>query len=300
MNAGTVVEIIEPEFLDWVDPQQSWDPIAGGFEFTEGPVWRADEQALYFSDIPADRIYRWDFRTERLSIVRWPSRKTNGMTDDPQGFLLGCEQATRRVVRIDRDGSTTPVVASWNGFRLNSPNDIVIDQWGNIWFTDPTFGIQSLRSGYPAHAELQVRGVYCYEPTSAQLALRIDDCDQPNGLAFSPDGSMLYVSDSARYHIRRFSIQDRGHIVKDLGVFAELDMADDNSPPDGLRTAVTGDVFATGPGGIWVFNPESALIGRLHNVETVANLTFGGVDYRDLFVTASSSVCRLSLKRSAR
>lgn len=293
-----IIEVFDDALDHWVSRQESWDPLVGGFQFIEGPTWIPEQQALYFSDIPADRVYRWDTDISRITTFLWPSRKVNGMTRDPEGFLYACQQTTRQVVRVATSGEMSPVATHYQAKRLNSPNDVVVAPDGGVWFTDPTFGIASVHSGYPAESELPYRGVYRLDPKSGSLVLMIDDCDQPNGLAISPRCSTLYVSDSARGHLRWFSLT--GEVCRDKGVFAYMDARYGPGVPDGLRVTASGEVFAAGPGGIWVYGLLGQPLGIIRTAEVVANLEFGGPTFKTLFATVSSTLCSLNLRSSAR
>jgi sugar lactone lactonase YvrE len=287
------VEWLSDDLEQVIDRGAEWDVVAGGFVFTEGPVWFTPERALYFTDIPADTIYKWEEDGGRITTFRRSSRKANGMTRDPDGFLIVCEQVTRRVVRIARNGEMDVAADTFNGKRLNSPNDVVVDRHGGIWFTDPPYGIASLEGGYPGTREQEVNGVYRYTP-GGSLDLMTEHLDGPNGLAFSPDGTVLFVTDSERYHVRKFTVT-RSELIDD-GVFAALDPAAGSGPPDGLRISRTGHLFVTGPGGVWIYDSTGRALGVLRNCEVVANCEFGLSDRPYLYVTASTSVCRMPLR----
>ena len=277
-----------------IDSEAQWDPIAGGFQFTEGPVWVAEERTLYFTDISADTIYRWSEDGGKVSVFRRSSRKANGMTRDPNGFLLVCEQVTRCIGRIDRNGTGAVIADRYDGRRLNSPNDIVVADDGSIWFTDPVYGILDVAGGYPGKQEQPAQGVYRWDPGSGLKRL-VNDMEGPNGLAFSPDGTVLYVTDSERFHIRKFYID--GINIHDADVFAVIERKSGASPPDGLRVTPSGHLFVAGPGGVWIFDGQGHHLGLIENPEVVSNCELGVSDRLYLYVTATSSVCRIPIHR---
>lgn len=293
-RADGMLEAWDPGVYRVMAAEAEWEPLAGGFRFVEGPAWVAEEQALYFTDIPADTIYRWEAQTDRVSPFRRSSHKANGLTRDPRGFLLACEHGTRSVSRLDRDGLFHPVATHYAGRRLNSPNDIVVDREGAIWFTDPTYGIDDDEIGYRAPPEQPVRGVYRVAP-SGQVELMVDDMDMPNGLAFSPDGEILYVADTARRHLRHFQVGESGHLA-DRGVFLAMDSVWGPGVPDGLRVTATGELFVTGPGGIWIVDRRGHPLGLARTPEVPANCELGRLPHGlSLFITARTSLYRVTL-----
>jgi sugar lactone lactonase YvrE len=259
--------------------------IATGFQFTEGPVWHADGHLL-FSDIPADRIYRWSPR-EGPCVFREPSGNANGLALDPQGRLIACEHGNRRVSRTEAEGSITPVATHFQGRRLNSPNDVVVRSDGSIYFTDPPYGVESKAR------ELDVQGVYRISPDGT-LTLLVDDFDRPNGLAFSPDESILYVDDSARRHIRAFDVEPDG-TPSNGRLFADMRSPETGSP-DGMKLDIGGHLYVTGPGGTWLFDRDGNHLGILVTAEKPANLAFGDADRRTLYITARTSLYRVRTK----
>jgi len=257
------------------DPEK----LAGGFEFLEGPVWHSDGYLL-FSDIPADRIYRYD-HTDGVQVWREPSGNANGLTRDRAGRLIACEHGNRRVSRTREDGSIEVVAEAYDGRRLNSPNDVVVRSDGTIFFTDPPYGIE------PEHAEQPCNGVYAVQPDGAVLRVA-DDFDRPNGLAFSPDERVLYIDDSRRRHVRRFRVAADAHLEPE-GVFADMDHPQPGSP-DGMKVDLEGNVYVAGATGVWVFSPQGERLGVLVTPERPANLAWGGVDGRTLYITARTSL----------
>jgi gluconolactonase len=271
--------------------------VAGGLWFTEGPVWRPGE--LLFSDIPNKRIARWRKLEEGPELTTYARGSSNGLTLDNQGRVLAAEHDGRRVTRVDDDGTRTVLAERFQGKRLNSPNDIVCRSDGSIYFTDPPYAVQPSRPGTPRPdgwwtkpidgKEQPCHGVYRIAPDGG-LYLVVDDFALPNGLAFSPDESVLYIDDSARKVIRAFTVRPDGSLADGRVL---LDMASsDPGVPDGLKVDVHGNVFSTGPGGIWVCDAHGALLGRIVMPELPANLAWGE-DGSVLFVTARTSVYRL-------
>ena len=271
--------------------------VAGGLTFTEGPVWRSG--ALLFSDIPNKRIVRWRRLPEGPELTTYARGMSNGLTVDRQGQVLAAEHDGRRVTRVADDGARTVLAEQFQGKRLNSPNDIVVKSDGSIYFTDPPYAVQPSTPGVPRPAgwwtrpipgkELPFHGVYRIT-SDGTVHLLVDDFALPNGLAFSPDESVLYVDDSAHKHIRAFAVRPDGTLTSSRVL---LDMAsEDAGVPDGLKVDEQGNVFCTGPGGVWVCRADGALLGRIVLPELPANLAWGE-DGSVLFLTARTSVYRL-------
>jgi gluconolactonase len=260
-------------------------------------VWRGD--SLLFSDIPNNRIARWRRLPEGPELTTYATGYSNGLTLDPQGQLLAAEHGGRRVARVADNGTRTVLAEQFQGKQLNSPNDIVVKSDGSIYFTDPPYGVQPSTPGMarpkgwwsaPIPGKVQpCNGVYRLTPDGA-LQLLVDDCALPNGLAFSPDESVLYVDDSAHNHIRAFDLGSDGSLTNSRIL---LDMASgDAGVPDGMKVDLQGNVFCTGPGGVWVCRADGALLGRIILPELPANLAWGE-DGSVLFLTARTSVYRL-------
>src|SRR5215510_8719342 len=286
----TPIEVHHPAVDDLVAPDAPIERVAGGLVFTEGPVWRGG--ALLFSDIPSNRIARWRPLPEGPELTTYATGMSNGLTLDRQGRVLAAEHYGRRVTRVADDGTRTVLAEQFQGKRLNSPNDIVVKSDGAIYFTDPPYGVQRGTPGVPRPEgwwtkpipgkEQSCHGVYRIAPDGT-VRLVVDDFALPNGLAFSPDESVLYIDDSARKHIRAFAVRADG-TLGDSRVL--LDMAsDDPGVPDGLKVDVQGNVFCTGPGGVWVCRGSGALLGRIVLPELPANLAWGE-DGSVLFITA--------------
>jgi sugar lactone lactonase YvrE len=294
------LEVYKPGLHDLIAPDAPVERIAGGLGFTEGPVWRGN--SLLFSDIPNKRIARWRRLPEGPELTTYATGNSNGLTLDRQGRVLAAEHGGRCVSRIADDGTRTVLAERFDGKRFNSPNDIVVKSDGSIYFTDPPYAVQPSTPGMPRPPdwwtkpipgkELPYQGVYRISPDGT-LHLLVDDFALPNGLAFSPDESVLYIDDSARKHIRAFDVRPDGTLTNGRIL---LDMAsEDPGVPDGLKVDVQGNVFCTGPGGVWVCRPDGELRGRIVLPELPANLAWGE-DGTVLFLTARTSVYRLPTK----
>lgn len=272
----------DPEFARVVAPAATLETVASGLRFTEGPVWSDEEGGfLLFSDIPGDRIYRWS-AAGGLSVFREPSHNANGNTRDAAGRLLTCEHGSRRVTRTERDGTATTLAERFQGKRLNSPNDIVVDRRGRLWFTDPPYGLQRQEVG----KELDKQHVFRLDASDGSLVSVAEDFDRPNGLCFSPDESLLYIADSSsRRHVRVFSATPDGALV-DGRVFCEID----KGVPDGMRVDREGRLYSSAGDGVHVFAPDGRRLGKILTPQGVANLCFGGADRRTLYMTAHSAV----------
>jgi gluconolactonase len=297
----SLLEVRDPGLHDLVAPDAALERIAGGLAFTEGPVWRGGTHLL-FSDIPNKRIVRWRRLPEGPELTTYATGMSNGLTLDRQGRALAAEHDGRRVTRVADDGSRTVLAEQFQGKRLNSPNDIVVKSDGAIYFTDPPYGVQPSKPGTMRPADWWTKplpgkeqphnGVYRIEPDGT-LRLLVDDFALPNGLAFSPDESVLYIDDSARKHIRAFDVGKDGSLTRSRVL---LDMAsEDPGVPDGLKVDVRGNIFCTGPGGVWVCKADGKFLGRIILPELPANLAWGE-DGTILFLTARTSVYRLATK----
>ena len=264
---------------DWVEC------LYTGCRWTEGPAYFPAGRYLVFSDIPNDRILRWDETTNTVGVFRQPAGYANGHTVDRQGRLVSCEQGPRRVTRTEHDGSVTVLAGNWDGKRLNSPNDIVERADGSLWFTDPSYGIDTSYEGYQADSEIGACYVYRLDPASGELRVVADDFDRPNGLAFSADEHALYIVDSRRQHMRIFQVTGDSTLTGGE-VFATCDAGNF----DGIRLDASGRIWAAAADGLHCFDPDGTLLGKLHIPEVVANFTFGGAKRNHLFICATSSL----------
>jgi gluconolactonase len=292
-----LVKIFDPSFAKYRLPLAKVEKIAAGMRWSEGPVWFGDGRYLLWSDIPNNRIMKWEEETGAVSVFRHASNNSNGNTRDRQGRLLTCEHDARRVTRTEYDGAVTVIADQYQGKRLNSPNDIVCRSDGSIWFTDPPFGILGYYEGHKDTAELPTN-VYRYDPQSGELTVVAGDINRPNGLASSPDESTLYVVEAGVLPrvIRAYDVVEGGtRLANPRTLFT----ADPGGTPDGLRVDVDGNLWVgwgmgeEGLDGVAIINPEGATIGRIDLPERCANLCFGGRHRNRLFMCASTSVFSL-------
>ena len=269
-----------------VPKESRLERLETGFQFTEGPLWNAFEGCLLFSDIPANRIYKW-FPNEGVEVFRDPSGNSNGLTYDRQGRLLICEHGNRRLSRIDKDGTYAVLADTFRGKRLNSPNDVVVKSDRTVYFTDPPYGIE------PHEQELKFQGVYRFDIERRELILLVDDFIRPNGLAFSFDETVLYIGDSsiAKRHVRAFDVDPDG-TLSNGHVFAEI-LSELPGNPDGMKVDIDGSLYVSAAGGIWVFSEDGEHLGTIRTPEIPANCAWGGEDWRTLFITARTSIYRL-------
>lgn len=292
-----LVRTIDPSFTKYRLSLAKVEQIASGLRWSEGPVWFGDGRYLLWSDIPNDRILKWEEETGAVSVFRKPSNYANGNTRDRQGRLVTCEHDTRRVTRTEYDGAVTVIADRFEDKPLNSPNDVVCKSDGSIWFTDPPFGIRGFYEGHLAKAELPTN-VYRWDPVSKELAVVAGDINCPNGLAFSPDEAKLYIVEAgtAPRVIRSYDVTGDG---TKLANPRTLVTAEPDGTPDGLRVDVDGNLWVgwgmgqAGLDGVSVFNPQGTLIGRIDLPERCANLCFGGRHRNRLFMCGSTSVFSL-------
>ncbi|MYZ19558.1 SMP-30/gluconolactonase/LRE family protein, partial [Streptomyces sp. SID337] len=265
--------------------------LYGGCRWAEGPLYLPAWRQLVWSDIPNDRLLRWDESTGAVSVFRSPAGHVNGNTLDREGRLISCEQGNRRVTRTEPDGRITVLAERYEGKRLNSPNDAVVRSDGSVWFSDPDFGITSDYEGHRAEPEIDGLNVYRIDPSTGEVRLVADGFGAPNGLVFSPDERQLYVSDTRGGCIRVFDVREDG-TLSDGKVFAEA--KDDVSRFDNIRFDDGGRLWAAAiEGGVHCYDPDGTLIGRLRVPEPVSNITFGGPKNNRLFITATSSLYSL-------
>ncbi|HMO58879.1 MAG TPA: SMP-30/gluconolactonase/LRE family protein [Roseiflexaceae bacterium] len=276
LKLRTIVEAGDPE------------KIAGGFEFTEGPIWHPDG-FLLFSDIPAGRIYRLDPGAD-VAVWREPSGNSNGLTLDGSGRLIACEHGNRRVSRTEADGSIITLADRYNGRRLNRPNDVVSRSDGLIYFTDPPYGKNPGERMEPEEIEQPHNGLYRID-LDGTITLLAADFERPNGLAFSPDEQILYVDDSARRHVRAFDVASDG-TLHNSRIIADLDHPQPGSP-DGMKIDMQGHLYVTGATGVWVFEPDGTHLGVIVTPERPANCAWGDADRQTLYITARTSIYRI-------
>lgn len=296
--------VVDPRFADFVDTSREPEVLADGFVWTEGPVWL--DGLLFFNDIPNKRMLVWE-EGKGASIALPNSEFANGNTLDLNGNMISCEHGGRRVVRRNDPfnlASAEVIADQYDGKRLNSPNDVIVRSDGTVWFTDPPYGINSDVEGYAAESEIGACYVFCAD-TSGALSPVVTDFDKPNGLAFSPDETQLFVADSGAirgasfpgidydlpHHIRVFDVE--GRRLSNGRVFAVV------APgvPDGLRVDTEGFVWTSALDGIHCLSPEGALIGKIQLPAQTSNICFGGPDGSTLFVTSSDKVYRVHSTR---
>lgn len=285
----TELEVFDERFAQ-VGGDGRVERLFTGCRWAEGPAYFPAGRYLVWDDIPNDRMLRWDEDTGTVGVFRAPAGYANGNTVDREGRLVTCEQGPRRVTRTEHDGSVTVLADRYRGARLNSPNDVVVTSDGSVWFTDPAYGIDSDYEGHRADPELDGCHVYRVDPVTGEVAKVADDFERPNGLAFSPDESRLYIADTRRNHIRGFTLTQQGGLgdgavvaTCSAGVF------------DGIRLDSHGRLWAAAGDGLHCFDPDGTLIGKLRLPEVCSNLTFAGAKRNWLFVTASTSLYAVRL-----
>lgn len=262
--------------------------LATGHQFLEGPVWNSKGGFLLFSDIPANRIYKW-VPDGSVTVFREPSGNSNGLTFDKRGNLIICEHGTRRLSILEKNGVYKVLADGYRDKRLNSPNDVVVKSDGKIYFTDPPYGIKQNEQ------ELTFQGVYSLDVEEEKPTLLSDDFDRPNGLAFSPDEKIIYIADSSnRRHVRAFEVENDGNLSHG-SVFAEI-RSELPGNPDGMKVDVEGNLYVAAAGGVWVFSEQGEHLGTINTPETPANLAWGARDWRSLFITARTSLYRVKVK----
>jgi gluconolactonase len=285
---------VDPSFDRYRIGLAKVERLATGMRWSEGPVWLGDMRALVWSDVPGNCMYRWDEETGATSVFRKPSHNGNGNTRDRQGRIITCEHLTRRVTRTEHDGKITVLADSFEGKPLNSPNDVVVKSDGSVWFTDPLFGILGFYEGHRAEPALPFN-VYRID-AGGGITVAAQGINQPNGLAFSPDESILYIVES-RATPRKILAYDvmGGQALTNGRVFIDAGPG----TPDGFRVDVDGNLWCgwgmgeAGLDGVHVFNPQGKLIGRIDLPERCANVCFGGVHRNRLFMAASTSLYSL-------
>lgn len=293
-EATDSVEINATDLLLLIERHAAMEQLCTGFRFSEGPIWNPKEACLYFSDMPNDIRRRWSAR-EGVVEVRNPSNKCNGMTYDEAGNLYVCEHITSSLVVETVAGERKVLATHWQGKELNSPNDVVVRSDGNVYFTDPTYGRMPV-FGLERKQELDFQGVYRVS-RDGQLHCEANDFDQPNGLCFSPDEQTLYVNDTTRAHIRAFDVARNGSLSGSR-IFAEhVGSGDYNEGVvDGMKCDERGNVYVTGPRGIWVIDVHGKHLGIIQMPEIAGNLNWGGPNWDELYCACSTSIYRVRMK----
>jgi gluconolactonase len=295
-------EVIDPRFRKLALPYVHVEKLYTGCRWAEGPAWLAAGRYLVWSDIPNDRMLRWDETDGSVSVFRQPSLNSNGNTVDCEGRLVSCEHRTRCVSRTEFDGSRRVLADRYEGKRFNSPNDVVVKSDGSIWFTDPSYGIDSDYEGDAAPSEIGSRNVYRIDPENGRVNVVASDFEQPNGLAFSPDESLLYIADSGLTHrvegprhLRRFTVSANGRTISGGEVFAVCPV----NVYDGFRVDAQGNLWLSAGDGVHCHASDGSLLGKIRIPEPVANLCFGGPKLNRLFVCASTSLYSVFLNTRA-
>ncbi len=286
-------EILDPRFKKLVNGNASVRQLYTGCQWAEGPAWFAAGRYLVWSDIPNNRILRYDETDGQVSVFRQPCGNTNGHTVDRQGRLVSCEHGGRRVSRTEFDGSITTIADNWQGKRLNSPNDVVVKSDGSIWFSDPSYGIDNDYEGNQAESEIGRCNVYRVDPGNGKIEAVITDMVRPNGLAFSLDESTLYVADTGATHVEghpahivAYKVAANGKKVSGGKPFAKCTAG----LFDGFRLDEQGNIWASAADGVHCYAPDGTLIGKVNVPEVVANLCFGGSKRNDLYITGTTSL----------
>lgn len=294
-------EVIDKRFTRYAMGNVHLETLYTGTRWAEGPAYFPAGKYLIWSDIPNDRLMRYDETTGAVSEFLSPCRNHNGHTVDREGRLVSCEHRGRCVSRVEVDGSTSILADRFEGKRLNSPNDVIVKSDGSIWFTDPTYGIDSDYEGDKAEAELDGSYVFRIDPETGALSAMITDMVKPNGLAFSPDESLLYVADTGATHvengprhIRAFEVSGDG-TLSGGEVFASCDIG----LFDGFRVDIHGNIWTSAGDGVHCYTPDGDLIGKIHTGEVVANVEFGGIKRNRLFICATTTLRAVYLNTRA-
>jgi gluconolactonase len=285
------------ELKELLDPDGEVERLATGFLFTEGPIWNADGEFLLFSDMPGDVRRRWS-EADGVAEVMRPANKCNGMVYDADGNLLVCEHVTSSLVRERPDGTRETIASHFRGKELQSPNDVVTRSDGTIYFSDPWFGRVPV-FGIEREHELDFQGVYRIPAGGGELELAVaeDEFELPNGLCFSPDESLLYINDTHHALIRVYDVAADGTLSNGRLFFDEIgNGVIEEGIPDGMKCDERGNIWVTGPGGVWIINARGEHLGVLEIPENVGNLAWGGSDWRTLFIPSSTSVYRIQTK----
>ena len=286
-------ETIDPAFETLIGATPLLEKHWSGAEWSEGPVFVPSLNSLVWSDIPNNRMLRFDAGSGETSVFREPSNFSNGNALDLEGRMVSCEHQTHRITRTETDGSVTVLVDRYEGKRLNSPNDLVVKSDGSIWFTDPPYGIMSNREGNQRESEIGANYVYRFDPTTDELSVASDQFDKPNGLAFSPDESLLYVADSGEP--RKIIVLDVAADGKSVSNFREFAVVRPGIA-DGFRCDVNGNVWTSAHDGVHCITPEGKTIGKILVPEQrTANCCWGGPDWNRLYIAGDTSVYSVQL-----
>ncbi len=289
--------LLDERFADCVKRSARLDHLYDGCRWAEGPAYFPAGRYVLWSDIPNDRMLRWDETTGTVGVFRQPAGNSNGNTVDRAGRLVSCEHGNRRVTRTEHDGSITILADRFEGKRFNSPNDVVVRSDGSVWFTDPAYGIESDYEGNRGESEIGACHVYRIDPGTGACHIVADDFDRPNGLAFSPDERLLYISDTGAHrepdgppHIRVCEVGENGKLSNGE-VFARCTVG----AFDGFRLDDAGRIWTSAGDGVHCYDPDGTLIGKVLVPEPVANVVFGGAKRNRLFICATTSLYAVML-----
>jgi gluconolactonase len=289
------VDVKSPGILDLIAEGAAVEKLCTGFQFVEGPIWNPREQCLYFSDIPASIRYRWAPGSDTATEARNPSNRANGMTYDGALNLYICEHNTSSLIRESPAGERQVVASHWRGKQLNSPNDVIVRSDNSVYFSDPSYG-RLAAVGIERAQDLSFQGVFRVSP-DGELHLEADDFGQCNGLCFSPDERLLYVDDTPRAHIRVFDVAADGSLSNSR-IFAQ-NIGDGelwNGIVDGMKCDKDGNIYVTGPRGVWVFDPAGEHLGVIELPEHIANFNWGGPGWDELYFACFTSIYRVKMK----
>jgi gluconolactonase len=291
------IDMKSEKLAELIDPGAEVEQVATGFTFTEGPIWNKEGGFLLFSDMPGDVRRRWSER-DGVTELRRPNNKGNGMVYDGEGNLLVCEHVTSSLVRERPDGVRETLAFHYQGKYLNSPNDVITRSDGTIYFTDPGFG-RVPGFGIPREQELSFQGVYMIPAGGGdpQLIVAEDEFAQPNGLCFTPDEQGLYINDTERALIRSYDVAADGTPANGRVFFEGIGSGViEEGIPDGMKVDARGNVWVTGPRGVWVISPEGEHLGIVEVPENVGNIAWGGSDWTMLYIPSSTSLYRVPTK----
>ena len=295
------IDVKSEALAELIDPSAEVERVATGFTFTEGPIWNRDGDFLLFSDMPGDVRRRWSGRDGVEELMR-PSNKCNGMVYDAEGNLLVCEHVTSSLVRERPDGTRETIATHYRGKELNSPNDVISKRSdGTIYFSDPSFG-RMPGFGLEREQDLSFQGVYRLAPGGGEPELVVgdDEFEQPNGLCFSPDESLMYINDTPRALIRVYDVQADGTLSNGRLFFDHIGSGViEDGIPDGMKCDERGNIWVTGPGGVWVISSGGEHLGVVGVPENVGNLAWGGSDWRMLYMPSSTSLYRVRTKAAS-
>jgi gluconolactonase len=294
------IEVKSDKLAELVDPDAEVERVATGFTFTEGPIWNHADGYLLFSDMPGDVRRRWS-ESGGVEEVMNPSNKGNGMVYDAEGNLLVCEHVTSSLVRERPDGTRETLATHYNGKELNSPNDVCVRSDGTIYFSDPWYG-RMPGFGLERDRDLGFQGVYMLRPgfspgDEPELVVAEDEFEMPNGLCFTPDESLMYINDTPRAHIKVFDVAADGTLSNGRMFFENIGSGViEEGIPDGMKIDERGNVWVTGPRGVWVISPEGEHLGVVEVPENTGNMTWGDEDWKSLYIPSSTSLYRIRTK----